>query len=411
MYQEYGDPRLSLHYRSSLQDGMDYEIPYHIVGQDYNGAFDANTQPQYGNNNTYQQSQPSQYSGNPGTGMSQSYNNYSSQYGGASFMKAPVEDWRAKWIGFVPEFQDVPRGLQYLIETDTLIIEKIQEDNLDDINSEIVLPYEYRSAYNVFDKKGYQLFYAFEESASCYERFSEKRRTFSIHLTNRSGQKVCTFKRHCRIGAGLCACFFFPCCWDKMSVIHVDATTKSSTPLGRIMESWSPIRRYYKVYSAEHDEIFQLKGHCNCLGCCGTFTDYDIVAGDVVIGKVNKEFVGLHGNKVAVDQNAQPRQFGCNFSPGETVDGKVLLMATAFLLNAMWYEEPKSKTETAGSKKADSKKASERKNTGESDNQKQIQEDPNQTPTQQNSTQASTQKSPNQTSDQTSARQSAMETK
>ncbi|XP_069753504.1 phospholipid scramblase 1-like isoform X2 [Narcine bancroftii] len=117
-----------------------------------------------------------------------------------------------------------PPGLEYLLQMDKILINQKME------LVEITLGFETNNRYEITNKIGQQMYYAFEKSNLCCRLFCGLRRSFKIYIVDNFGTEVMCLKRPLRCDH--CCC---PCYLQKIKTLH------SSEVIGNIVKTWAGI--------------------------------------------------------------------------------------------------------------------------------------------------------------------------
>lgn len=182
-----------------------------------------------------------------------------------------------------------------------------------------------QSKYGVYNDKGEQVFYAFEESDTCQRMCCTKNRSFILHVVDNTNQEVIRISREFRCCAGTCAAF--ACCDAFRQEITVECPP--GTVIGHVSQECTISRPQYGVKDASDNLVMVVRApFCICDGpyacCCeNKFTIYGTDR-ETEIGAIKKKYRGF-----VAEAYTSADEFAIQF-PGD-LDSKMKALALGAL--------------------------------------------------------------------------------
>ncbi|XP_002734807.2 phospholipid scramblase 2-like [Saccoglossus kowalevskii] len=239
---------------------------------------------------------------------------------------APIQ-WMQQPTGTV----GCPRGLEYLTQIDQLLVHQQMEV------FEILTNWETANRYQVKNSLGQQVYFAHEESETCMRQCCGNKRAFTMHITDNMSQEVIRVKREFKCCAGCSCCACVDCCSMEISV-----EAPIDTVVGYVKQSCSAWAPRYEILDANREPVFCIKGPCcMCQGICCTWDQEFVVHdkdGDSEVGKISKQWTGF-----LKEMYTQADNFSVQFPMDLDVKLKAVFLAAVFLIDFMYFEDPKKK--------------------------------------------------------------------
>ncbi|KAK2160517.1 hypothetical protein LSH36_131g00044 [Paralvinella palmiformis] len=156
-------------------------------------------------------------------------------------------------------------------------------------------------------------------------------RGFTYRVKDNSNKEVLTFERRFQCCSGCCWCADSDsCAWE----LEVRAGTERLGSVRQMKSLWKP---YMSIILNDGDTFGEFRGPCcvcSCCGCCGD-VEFPLFASDsFIIGKVSKQWTGTAREFFTDSDN-----FSCTFPLDMTVNGKACILAAAFLIDMMFFEQ------------------------------------------------------------------------
>ncbi|XP_061490457.1 phospholipid scramblase family member 5 isoform X2 [Rhineura floridana] len=207
----------------------------------------------------------------------------------------------------------LPPGLEYLSQLDRIIIHQ-QVELL-----QVILGTETCSKYEIKNHLGQRVYFAVEENG-CFDRnFCSPLRSFTIRITDNTGQEVITVNRPLR-----CNSCWFPCYLQELEVQSPPGTT-----VGYVVQKWDPLLPKFTIRNESNEDVLKIIGPCATCGCFGD-VDFEVKSlnGMLTIGKISKYWSGFVNNIFTNTAN-----FGIQVPVDLDVKIKAVMIGACFLLN------------------------------------------------------------------------------
>ncbi|CAJ0952050.1 unnamed protein product, partial [Mesorhabditis belari] len=238
-----------------------------------------------------------------------------------------------QWMEPPPQMPGVPPGLEYLTQIDKLVIN--QHMSL----LEIMVSWEVKNKYSVFNSAGQQVFFAFEESDVCERQCCGPLRGYTMHVVDNFNREVMRFTRPFKC---LCDC---GCCAGAESCA---TETTIEAPPGNVVsvvrQTFGCCCHNFVVNNAdESKEVFKIEGPGMCgwtynCNCCADKV-YEILLPDdsrQVIGSIRKKWRGF-----IAESYTNADVFTCEFPIDLEVTLKAALFGATFLIDFLAFEQQK----------------------------------------------------------------------
>ncbi|CAF1028674.1 unnamed protein product [Rotaria sordida] len=180
-----------------------------------------------------------------------------------------------------------PSGLVYLRPLDSLLVKQVVS------MTELMIGIPSQAKYGIFNDKGEQIYFAFEESNICQRIYCPKTRRFDLHIVDNTNQEIIRVKREFKCCAGCC---WFACCNGCSQEVIVESPP--GTVIGFVTQECSCWRMKYVLKDITGNPILTIIGPgCICDGpyacCCeNKFTLYG-TDGITEIGAIHKKYRGF----------------------------------------------------------------------------------------------------------------------
>ncbi|XP_070610202.1 phospholipid scramblase family member 5-like isoform X3 [Erythrolamprus reginae] len=211
-----------------------------------------------------------------------------------------------------------PPGLEYLRQLDQIIIHQ-QVELL-----QVILGTETCNKYEIKDHMGQRVYYAVEENGFFDRNFCAPLRSFTIRITDPSGQEVITVNRPLR-----CSSCWFPCYLQQLEVQSPPGTT-----IGYVVQKWDPLLPIFTIRNGNNEDVLKITGPYFTCGCFGD-VDFQVKSlNDMsTIGKISKYWSGFVNNIFTNTAN-----FGIQIPVDLDVKIKAVMIGACFLLDLMFFE-------------------------------------------------------------------------
>lgn len=218
-----------------------------------------------------------------------------------------------------PAHSGCPPGLEYLTQLDQLLV-KQQVEVL-----EILTGFETNNKYQVLNSLGQKVFFAVEDTDCCTRQMCGSLRAFDMKILDNAGREVVHLERPFR-----CKSCWYPCCLQEMTVCAPPGQV-----IGKIKQLCHPLRPKFAILDHMDNEVLYVSGPIFTCDFCGEIK-FEVLAtdGETEVGRVSKQWSGLLKEMVTDADN-----FGISFPLDMDVRIKATLMAIAFLIDFMYYEE------------------------------------------------------------------------
>eukprot|EP00057_Strongylocentrotus_purpuratus_P028706 XP_011683180.1 PREDICTED: phospholipid scramblase 2 isoform X2 [Strongylocentrotus purpuratus] len=222
-----------------------------------------------------------------------------------------------------------PPGLEYMVQLEQLLVH--QQIEL----AEMITNINFENKYMIKNSMGQQVYFAREHSDACMRICCGPARGFDMTITDNMGQEVIKITRIFKLCAG--------CCWCSQGTNYcsffIEVESPPGTTIGYIRQSRSFASPHFDVTDANDQTQLKIRGHwCRCQTiCCTADIEFKIFTNDLKtqVGKVSKQWGGwLRENYTQADN------FGVEFPADLDVKTKALLLASTFLIDFMFFENP-----------------------------------------------------------------------
>uniref|UniRef100_A0A670IMZ2 Phospholipid scramblase n=1 Tax=Podarcis muralis TaxID=64176 RepID=A0A670IMZ2_PODMU len=189
---------------------------------------------------------------------------------------------------------------------------------------QVILGTETCSKYEIKNHLGQRVYFAVEENG-CFDRnFCSSLRSFTIRITDNTGQEVITVNRPLR-----CNSCCFPCYLQKLEVQSPPGTT-----VGYVVQKWDPLLPKFTIRNESNEDVLKIIGPCATCGCFGD-VDFEVKSlnGMSTIGKISKYWSGFVNNIFTNTAN-----FGIQVPVDLDVKIKAVMIGACFLLDLMFFE-------------------------------------------------------------------------
>ncbi|KAM6442782.1 phospholipid scramblase family member 5-like isoform 5-T5 [Liasis olivaceus] len=137
-----------------------------------------------------------------------------------------------------------PPGLEYLRQLDQIIIHQ-QVELL-----QVILGTETCSKYEIKNHMGQRVYFAVEENDFFDRNFCAPLRSFTIRITDNTGQEVITVNRPLR-----CSSCWFPCYLQQLEVQSPPGTT-----IGYVVQKWDPLLPVFTIRNGNNEDVLKITG-------------------------------------------------------------------------------------------------------------------------------------------------------
>ncbi|KAM6442778.1 phospholipid scramblase family member 5-like isoform 1-T1 [Liasis olivaceus] len=211
-----------------------------------------------------------------------------------------------------------PPGLEYLRQLDQIIIHQ-QVELL-----QVILGTETCSKYEIKNHMGQRVYFAVEENDFFDRNFCAPLRSFTIRITDNTGQEVITVNRPLR-----CSSCWFPCYLQQLEVQSPPGTT-----IGYVVQKWDPLLPVFTIRNGNNEDVLKITGPYVTCGCFGD-VDFEVksVNDMSTIGKISKYWSGFVNNIFTNTAN-----FGIQIPVDLDVKIKAVMIGACFLLDLMFFE-------------------------------------------------------------------------
>jgi len=203
-------------------------------------------------------------------------------------------------------------GLQLLASANNLIIS--QKVNM----TEVLTGFDTANKYKVKNELGQDLFFAAEKSDCCARACLGKWHPWTMIMMTPDGSPIMNMVRPFRCNAHQCCCY----------LQKVDVFDQNNNFVGTVQQDWTIFRRYLHVTNAQGQIIYELFGPC-----CSPWTFRIRLPGnEQEIGQIHKQWAGL------ARELFDAEVFGIVFPAGIDLSQKMLLTASVFLIDFLYFE-------------------------------------------------------------------------
>uniref|UniRef100_A0A8C5RHC5 Phospholipid scramblase n=1 Tax=Laticauda laticaudata TaxID=8630 RepID=A0A8C5RHC5_LATLA len=187
----------------------------------------------------------------------------------------------------------------------------------------VILGTETCSKYEIKNYMGQRLYYAVEENGFFDRNFCAPLRSFTIRITDNTGQEVITVNRPLR-----CSSCWFPCYLQQLEVQSPPGTT-----IGYVVQKWDPLLPIFTIRNGNDEDVLKITGPYITCGCFGD-VDFQVKSlNDMsTIGKISKYWSGFVNNIFTNTAN-----FGIQIPVDLDVKIKAMMIGACFLLSTGYY--------------------------------------------------------------------------
>jgi hypothetical protein len=242
----------------------------------------------------------------------------------------PGQPAPTQWMPAPQGAPGCPPGLEYLTQIDQLLVHQQVE------LFEVFTNWETANRYQVKNSVGQQIYFAHEESDVCQRQCCGPNRGFTMHITDNMQQEVMRVTREFKCCAGCCWCANVDACGFEVAV---------EAPVGQVVgyvrqaqSGWSP---HYDILNASREPVLKIRGPCCILqgACCTWDQNFNVMSLDLAneVGKVSKQWTGF-----VKEMYTNADNFGVSFPADLDVKVKATLLGAVFLIDFMFFEQPKN---------------------------------------------------------------------
>lgn len=212
-----------------------------------------------------------------------------------------------------------PRGLEYLINIDQLLVHQKVEI------LEALIGFETKNKFTVKNSLGQKVFYAVEDSDCCTRNCCGPIRPFDMKILDNYKNQVMQLSRPLA-----CDSCWFPCCLQKMEVYAPPGSL-----VGTVEQEWSIFSPAFSIKNSAGDTVLRIEGPVCTFSICGD-VEFKILSkdGSTVVGRISKQWSGLL-REAFTDAD----YFGITFPMDLDVRMKAVMLGACFLIDAMFFEK------------------------------------------------------------------------
>lgn len=221
--------------------------------------------------------------------------------------------------------QGVAPGLWYLSQVDNLFVKQKVEI------LELFTNFETNNKYEIQNGAAQQVYFAAEQSGCCERQMCGRNRGFKIYVKDNAGNDVMVLERPLRCSsAWICICPVNFCCLQELTV--KDGTGQL---IGILRQKFHLLKGLFDVLDEQNKIVLQIQGPCLTCSCVGD-VDFEVFqpGGNQKVAQISKKWTGL-----AKEMFTDADNFSVNFPMQMPVNHKALLLASAFLVDFMYFED------------------------------------------------------------------------
>lgn len=192
---------------------------------------------------------------------------------------------------------------------------------------------EVEKKFNIHGDAG-EVLYTAKESSNCMARFCcGNIRNLNINVFDQTGKNVIQLSRPLNC-AGLCCNVCYPICTQAISV------SVNGEGIGTIRERATWIYPVYHIFDSLGTQILKVRGPFCHYGCCGKDVPFIVTRIDSSsmpdhVATVTKKWGGFCKETVL---DADNFQLDFNSQKNVSLQEKILILATTFLIDLMYFE-------------------------------------------------------------------------
>lgn len=235
----------------------------------------------------------------------------------------PAQAWMAKPPGD-------SSGLAYLKPLESLMAKQVVS------MTEMFTGFASQAKFGVFNDRGEQIYFAFEESDICQRIYCARTRRFDLHIVDSSNQEIIRVKREFRYCAACGNCY--ACCSACQQEVAIESPP--GNVIGYVTQTCSCWRPCYELKDVQGNVILTIAGPlCICDGpyacCCeNKFTVYGS-DGTTEVGAIHKKYRGF-----IAEAMSSADQFAIRFPIDMDVKMKAVALGALFLIDFSHFTEP-----------------------------------------------------------------------
>jgi len=216
-------------------------------------------------------------------------------------------------------FLNVPPGLEYLTQVDSLYVKQKVE------LLEAFLGCETNNKYKIKNSAGQDLFTAKEDTDCCTRNCCGPLRPFDIKITDGGDREVIHLTRPLA-----CTSCFCPCWLQTLEVFSPPGSLA-----GTVEQEWSICEPKFVVKNSTGEVVLRIEGPFCTYGICGD-VEFQILSNDgsSKVGKISKKWSGLLREAFTDADN-----FGIQFPMNLDVRMKAVMLGACFLIDFMFFEK------------------------------------------------------------------------
>jgi hypothetical protein len=214
---------------------------------------------------------------------------------------------------------NVPPGLEYLTQIDSLIVKQKLE------LLEAFLGCETNNKYKIKTTQGHEIYTAKEDTDCCTRNCCGPLRPFDMKIKDGQDREVIHLNRP--LACSSCCC---PCWLQSIEVFAPPGQLA-----GTVEQQWSLCAPQFVVKNASGDVVLQIEGPVCTYSLCGD-VEFQILSrdGSTKVGKISKKWSGLLREAFTDADN-----FGIQFPMDLDVRMKAVMLGACFLIDFMFFEK------------------------------------------------------------------------
>jgi uncharacterized protein YxjI len=218
---------------------------------------------------------------------------------------------------------NVPPGLEYLLQVDSLIVKQKVEW------IEAILGCETKNKYKILNTMGQQIYDAKEDTGCMTRMCCGPNRPFDLEITDDQGNELIHLYRPLRCTSCLVPCF--------LQVLEV--YSPPGNLIGTVEQEWSMCTPKYVIKDGQGQVALSIEGPLCTFSLCGS-VEFQVLSpdGSEQVGKISKEWSGLL-KEAFTDADI----FGISFPVDLDVRMKAVLLGACFLIDYNYFEKKGNK--------------------------------------------------------------------